>query len=98
MRKKNLNEFKADDRFLLIKFDKAAIKDIVYYKDVVACRKGLSHILTHNYSYDSSKQKIDPTNYSFDQIVQSIHQYLNYSESDFRILPFIIRDGEVFPL
>jgi len=98
MRNKNLNTFKADDRFLLIKFDKAAIKDIVYYMNVDECRKGLSHILTHSYSYDSSKQKIDPTNYSFDQIVQSIHQHLNYSESDFRMLPFIIRKGEVFPL
>ena len=98
MRKNNLNKFQADDRFLLIKFDKAAIKDIVYYKDINECRKGLVQILTHSYSYDSSKQKIDLTNYSFDQVVQSIHQYLNYSESDFRRLPFIIRNGEVFPL
>ena len=95
MIKKNLIEYTKDDRFLLIKFDKSGIDGIIYYKSVEEFKKDVIGIIRNVSGYSGN---VDLLTCSFEQAIQSLHQTLNYNESDFRHIPYIIRKGEVYPI
>ncbi len=98
MEKKNLIKYNKNDRFLLIEFDKSIIDNITYYKSVEEYRKYIIELLTTCYSFKNAIDKPNLLTCSFEQVIQSLHQSLNYNDSDFRCMPYIIRNEQVFPL